>query len=73
MPSIGGLIGLIGSMGFAILGIFFPALIELICLANEDLGCMKWRLVKNVFLMIFSTICAIVGVYSSIIEILNEA
>lgn len=72
MPSLEGIIGLIGSLGLSMLGIGCPALIELLCLKKDDPGWMRWRLVKNILLLIFAIFIAVVGVYYSIMEIMSK-
>ncbi|XP_065218092.1 proton-coupled amino acid transporter-like protein pathetic [Planococcus citri] len=69
LPSLKGVIGLIGSVGFSMLGIFCPALIELTYLSTSQPGFVQWYLIKDVTLMVFSLFCGIVGTYSSILEI----
>ncbi|XKL65900.1 hypothetical protein PGB90_009320 [Kerria lacca] len=69
MPSIAGIIGVIGSLGFSMLGIFIPALIDLIYHSDDQ---SILRQIKNVCLLLFALFCAIVGFYYSVIQLIQD-
>lgn len=70
LPSLGGVVGLVGSIGFSTLGIFVPAIIELVFYGGQQSsGLVDWRLVKNLSLIIFALVCGTAGTYCSILEL----
>lgn len=73
IPDLEPFIGLVGAVFFGSLGLFVPALIEIVYLqANENFGPMNWKLYKNIFLMLFSVIAMFAGAFVSILHIVDS-
>lgn len=71
LPSLAPIISLVGAICFSILGLFCPAVIEIITLWEEGYGKYQWRFYKNVFLIFLSIFSLVSGSYASILEILD--
>lgn len=61
VPQLAPVISLVGSIGFSMLGLFLPALTEIIVYWNGGLGFAKWRLWKNIMLMIIAVFALLIG------------
>lgn len=73
IPNLGGFISLVGAVCLSMLGLIFPATIDLVTFYEEPgLGKYNWRLYKNLFLILFGLVGFITGTYVSIIEIIND-
>ncbi|KAH8262482.1 hypothetical protein KR026_008049, partial [Drosophila bipectinata] len=73
-PKLGPLLTLVGAFTISLLNIIFPAFME-ICLlfpAEYNYGMLKWKLVKDILLIIFGTFVLVLGSHSSIKEMINE-
>lgn len=73
IPNLSPIISLVGAVCFSILGLFCPAVIEIITFYDEPgyFGVFKWRLIKNCIIIILSVIALVSGTYASIIEIIE--
>ncbi len=69
IPNLGPIIGLVGALCLATLGLWIPAAIETITYWEEPGN--GFRLAKNIFIMLFSLMTTIAGTYVSIQEIVN--
>ncbi|XP_013178442.1 PREDICTED: proton-coupled amino acid transporter 2-like [Papilio xuthus] len=66
-PNIGNLMGLLGAFCLSNMGFIFPALIELLVIWEvPGLGRYKWRLWKNVFVIIVGILLFVAGTYSNL-------
>lgn len=72
VPKLEPLIGLVGSICFSTLGIFIPAVVDIVLRWDGEMGSFKWRLYKNIFLIIFSLFALISGTYYSILSFSNS-
>lgn len=71
IPNLGGFISLVGAVCLSMLGLIFPAIIELVTFYEEPgLGRFRWRLWKSMFLVCFGLIGFLTGTYVSIQEII---
>lgn len=71
IPNLGGFISLVGAVCLSMLGLIFPAVIELVTFyENPGLGRYNWRLWKNMFLVVFGLVGFVTGTYVSIQEIM---
>lgn len=71
IPNLGGFISLVGAVCLSMLGLIFPAIIELVTFYEEPgLGRYQWRLWKNIFLIAFGLLGFVTGTYVSIQEII---
>ncbi|CAH0697804.1 unnamed protein product [Spodoptera exigua] len=65
-PNIGNLMGLLGAFCLSNIGFIFPAIIELLVVwETPGLGRYKWRLWKNVFVIIIGIFLFVAGTYSN--------
>lgn len=71
IPELEPFIGLVGAIFLSTLGIFIPAAVQAVYQGGTGYGFMKWKLVKNVFLMCFSVLALLTGSYSSILGIIE--
>ena len=71
VPNLDPFISLVGSVFFSSLGIFVPAVIESAYLYPNEFGAGKWKLWKNIFLMVFSIVALLSGGFVSIKEIVE--
>jgi len=68
VPKLEIIISLIGALFFSILGLFIPAVVEMITYWEKGLGFLKWVLWKDVLLVLLSLFAMISGTYISIME-----
>uniref|UniRef100_A0A1A9WDD4 Amino acid transporter transmembrane domain-containing protein n=1 Tax=Glossina brevipalpis TaxID=37001 RepID=A0A1A9WDD4_9MUSC len=71
IPNLEPFISLVGAVFFSLLGIFVPSFVETAFLWPNNLGCYKWKLIKNIILCILAIFALIAGATASIIEIIN--
>lgn len=72
VPDLEPFISLVGAVFFSTLGLFVPAFIEIIFLeTNGGHGYLKWKLWKNLIVMLFSVIALISGSFVSIKDIIE--
>ncbi|KAL1517835.1 hypothetical protein ABEB36_001549 [Hypothenemus hampei] len=73
IPNLGGFISLVGAVCLSMLGLIFPAVIDLVTFYDEPgLGKYNWRLYKNLFLIFFGLVGFLTGTYVSIKEIIDS-
>lgn len=70
IPLLGLFISLFGAFCLSALGIAFPAIMEVCVKWPNQLGYMKWILVKNVILIIVGICGLLAGSYSALSEII---
>ncbi|XP_050303547.1 proton-coupled amino acid transporter-like protein CG1139 isoform X2 [Anthonomus grandis grandis] len=71
IPNLGGFINLVGAVCLSMLGLIFPATIDLVTFYEEPgLGRYNWRLYKNLFLIMFGIVGFLTGSYVSIVDIM---
>jgi solute carrier family 36 (proton-coupled amino acid transporter) len=72
VPDLEPFISLVGAVFFGSLGLFVPAFIEIVFLQqNGTFGPLKWKLWKNLFLMLFALIAMFAGAFVSIRDIVE--
>uniref|UniRef100_A0A1B6CN84 Amino acid transporter transmembrane domain-containing protein n=1 Tax=Clastoptera arizonana TaxID=38151 RepID=A0A1B6CN84_9HEMI len=69
VPQLAPVISLVGSIGFSMLGLFLPALTETVIFWNYGLGIFRWRLYKNIFMMIIACLTLFSGTSIAIKDI----
>ncbi|XP_066147989.1 proton-coupled amino acid transporter-like protein CG1139 isoform X1 [Euwallacea fornicatus] len=73
VPNLGGFISLVGAVCLSMLGLIFPATIDLVTFYEEPgLGKYNFRLYKNLFLIFFGLVGFLTGTYVSIREIIES-
>ncbi|CAG4974971.1 unnamed protein product [Colias eurytheme] len=66
-PNIGNLMGLLGAFCLSLMGFIFPAIIDvLVVWENPGLGKWRWRLWKNVLIILVGILLLIAGTYSNV-------
>ena len=72
VPDLEPFISLVGAVFFGSLGLFVPAFIEIVFLqTNGNFGVLKWKLWKNIFLMVFALVAMFAGAFVSIQHIVE--
>lgn len=71
IPNLGALMGLIGAVCLATVGLMFPAIIETV-VYWDDLGKGRWVLWKNVLIFLFGLTGFVTGLYTSIGDIIES-
>lgn len=64
-------ISLVGAVFFSILGVSIPVMVETISCWDGHLGAFKWRLIKNIILLIFSMMALFFGSWIAIEQIIE--
>jgi solute carrier family 36 (proton-coupled amino acid transporter) len=73
VPDLEPFISLVGAVFFGSLGLFVPAFVEIVFLqTNGSFGPLKWKLWKNLLLMLFALIAMFAGAFVSIKEIVGN-
>lgn len=73
VPDLEPFISLVGAVFFGSLGLFVPAFIEIVFLqSNGDFGRLRWKLWKNLLLMLFALVAMFAGAFVSIREIIKN-
>lgn len=70
VPELGLFISLFGAFCLSILGLAFPAIMEICVLYPDKFGAGNWIMWKNVGLVVFALVGLVSGSYSSLIEII---
>ncbi|ERL87779.1 hypothetical protein D910_05168 [Dendroctonus ponderosae] len=64
IPNLGGFISLVGAVCLSMLGLIFPATIDLVTFYDDPgMGKYNWRLYKNLFLIFFGLVGFLTGTY----------
>ncbi|XP_054266458.1 proton-coupled amino acid transporter-like protein pathetic isoform X2 [Macrosteles quadrilineatus] len=61
VPQLAPVISLVGSIGFSVLGLLLPAVAETLVFWREGLGCWRWRLWKNLVLVVIAFVALFSG------------
>lgn len=73
VPRLSLFISLFGALCLSVLGIAFPAIIEICVLwPDNDFGPFKFMLIKNILLITFGLLGLVVGTYVSIVDIVKS-
>lgn len=72
IPRLGLFISLVGALCLSMLGIAFPAIIELCVLWPDKLGPLKLYLWKDLLLIVFGIIGLFVGTYINLVDIIKS-
>jgi solute carrier family 36 (proton-coupled amino acid transporter) len=70
VPELGLFISLFGAFCLSILGLAFPAIMEICVLWPDKLGSLNWIMWKDIGLVIFALIGLTSGTYSSLVSII---
>lgn len=69
VPDISAILTMIGAICYTTLGLFIPAMLETVTLWDGGLGYGRWRLYKNISLMIVALFALISGSYVAVEDI----
>ncbi|XP_065206439.1 proton-coupled amino acid transporter-like protein pathetic isoform X1 [Planococcus citri] len=72
VPKISPFLTIVGALFFSALGLIFPVIIETVVFWEEGFGFLKWKLLKNVFIIVFGVLAMIFGTNSGIQDILRH-
>lgn len=73
VPQISPFLTIVGALFFSALGLIFPAVIETIVFWDAGFGFLKWKLFKNIFVVIFGVLAMIFGTHSGIKSIIKNS
>ncbi|XP_044747694.1 proton-coupled amino acid transporter-like protein CG1139 [Coccinella septempunctata] len=71
VPDLGTIIDLVGALFLATLGLFVPAVLDLVVNWEDGLGFCRWKLYKNVLVMLISIFATVSGTYFAIGSLLE--
>jgi len=71
VPKIGPFLGLVGALFFSFLGIILPVFLEFVVFWDAGYGTLKWRLWKNILILLFGIMALIFGTHSSMAGIID--
>ncbi|XP_030372912.1 glutamate transporter polyphemus-like [Scaptodrosophila lebanonensis] len=71
-PNLGPLLALVGAFTISILNLIFPAIIEICLLYASTYGTGKWKLWKDIALIIIGAAILVTGTYTAILDIIRE-
>lgn len=71
IPHLDLMISLIGAFASSALALIFPPMIEIITLWPDELGTFKWRLIKDIVIVIFGLIGFVTGTVTTVIRIIE--
>ncbi|XP_032291111.1 glutamate transporter polyphemus isoform X2 [Drosophila virilis] len=71
-PNLGPLLALVGAFSISILNIIAPCCIELCLFYQETYGKLKWKLWKNIVIILFGTFVFVYGSYRAVVDIIKE-
>ncbi|KAL3265817.1 hypothetical protein HHI36_010014 [Cryptolaemus montrouzieri] len=66
VPDLTTIIDLVGAIFFSTLGLFIPAVLDIIVNWDDGLGCFNWRLYKNLFIMFIAVFALCSGTYFAV-------
>ncbi|XP_063373014.1 proton-coupled amino acid transporter-like protein CG1139 [Cydia amplana] len=69
VPELGPVISLVGALCLSLLAIVFPALIDLCLWYPDNYGLLKYKLIRDIVIMLLGFFGLVSGVYTSILEI----
>lgn len=70
--NLGPLIELVGAVFFSILGLMIPAVVDIIVKMETGYGLLKWRLYKNILVIVLAMFGLVSGSYFAIKEIVDK-
>jgi len=71
IPDLSVFLSLVGSFCLSILGLIFPALLQICVQYSEGYGPFRIKLIINVLLLCFGVFGGVVGTYVSIVDIVE--
>ncbi|XP_017864454.1 PREDICTED: proton-coupled amino acid transporter-like protein CG1139 [Drosophila arizonae] len=71
-PNLGPLLALVGAFSISLLNIIFPCWIEICLLYGSSYGPGKWKLVKDIIIIIIGLAILGYGTYSAIMDMIRE-
>ncbi|XP_030571551.1 glutamate transporter polyphemus-like isoform X3 [Drosophila novamexicana] len=71
-PNLGPLLALVGAFSISILNIIAPCCIELCLFYHDTYGKLKWKLWKNIVIILFGTLVFVYGSYRAVVDIIRE-
>ncbi|KAH8398832.1 hypothetical protein KR222_008358 [Zaprionus bogoriensis] len=71
-PNLGPLLALVGAFSISLLNLIFPCFIEICLLHGDSYGKLKWKLWKDILIIIFGTIVLVYGSFNAIKDIIIE-
>ncbi|XP_064545666.1 glutamate transporter polyphemus-like isoform X1 [Drosophila montana] len=71
-PNLAPLLALVGAFSISILNIIAPCCIELCLFYDDTYGKLKWKLWKNIVIILFGTLVLVYGSYRAMVDIIRE-
>nr|XP_018916526.1 PREDICTED: proton-coupled amino acid transporter-like protein pathetic [Bemisia tabaci]XP_018916527.1 PREDICTED: proton-coupled amino acid transporter-like protein pathetic [Bemisia tabaci]XP_018916528.1 PREDICTED: proton-coupled amino acid transporter-like protein pathetic [Bemisia tabaci]XP_018916529.1 PREDICTED: proton-coupled amino acid transporter-like protein pathetic [Bemisia tabaci]XP_018916530.1 PREDICTED: proton-coupled amino acid transporter-like protein pathetic [Bemisia tabaci] len=72
IPNLAPIISLFGAIGFSMLGLFCPAVIDFVLFYDVEKGLTDWRCWKNILLIIAAFSATFLGAYTSLADIISN-
>lgn len=67
-PNLGAFMGLLGALCLSMVAILFPAVMDICIYYPNQYGNLNYKLLIDIFIIIFGIICCCSGVYTSLLE-----
>ncbi|KAH8371239.1 hypothetical protein KR093_006715, partial [Drosophila rubida] len=71
-PNLGPLLSLMGAFSISLLNLIFPCCIELCLIYNDSYGKFRWKLLKNILIIILGLIIFTYGTYTAFLGMIEQ-
>ncbi|CAK1551555.1 unnamed protein product [Leptosia nina] len=71
-PNLELVISFVGAIFFSTLGLFIPAMIDIVYNWDRGFGCLKYRLFKDILICIVSVVALVSGAYVSVVGMIED-
>ncbi|XP_013189029.1 proton-coupled amino acid transporter-like protein CG1139 [Amyelois transitella] len=71
VPSLGPFIALFGALCLSLLAMVFPALMDLCVWYPKSYGVLRYKLIRDLIIIVLGLFCCISGCYTSVLEIIH--
>ena len=71
-PTLGPIIGLLGSFCLSISAIIYPAVVDMCVYYPDQYGPARYKIFLDILIILFGFACCVCGVYTSLLEMKDE-